>query len=520
VSYLPDTAVAPAGSAGRTFVPVASRAASYYGGLFGSSSTQTFRTKHKALANITGLSLVYGNTYGTSAGPQGDGPGDLTVSCSVEVPLGTIYRGYFGQTRAGVCKPGGRLQSDPIAVFIPKGSYFFIRTYVSGNWPQGITSNYARGIGQDTVGDGQVSDSNEGIASPSTTDVTASGSVNSSYIITYSPTLILGTTPDHNVPCIGGDGDSIQAYSNEAPDMGWFVRGVNAYPHVRLSTPGETAQQWAANGTAASLIESRLLALRYFTHCIHAHGRNDISGGRTVAQLQADWLTIWGRLAPTGIPQYQGTITPKTTSTDNWTTLGNQTATSNESNRVAANAWLRDGAPIAAGAAVAVGTVGASRCPVFDKTGAAVVLGSGPAGHPLAAGGILEVTDIVESSRDSGKWAVDRVRTFTDGAMSTGATPKVLSSAAQAVFTQADVGKGCFVAGAGTAGATLAAVLGSVQSATAATHALSCITTVTGATVQLGSASYDGTHPNGDRHRDIAAMVQTVIDAAVAAFRG
>jgi hypothetical protein len=142
----------------------------------------------------------------------------------------------------------------------------------------------------------------------------------SSTQLAYSPLAILGTTRSPNVPCVVCIGDSIAQHSNESPDMGWFTRAVaNQYPSIKLANPGETAQQWAANGTAVGLIETRLALLRYATHFVFAHGRNDLTGSRTLAQLQGDWITSWNRAAP--LPAFQVTITPRATSTDNFATL-------------------------------------------------------------------------------------------------------------------------------------------------------------------------------------------------------
>src|ERR1039457_5858813 len=207
-------------------VPVATRNSTYSLGVNGSSATQTFRSKHKAACDITSVALMYGNSYSSSGGPQGDGPTSLTVACSVEPVAGTIFRGFFSGAPTGTVAPGAVLYSDPVGCFIPKGTYFFVRTYVSGNYPLGMTLNYAHGLGQDTTGDPSVtSDSGEGVASPSGTNVTASGNISSSYVTSYSPFCILGTTRTAS-PVFIVVGDSIANYSDEAPDMGWVTRAL------------------------------------------------------------------------------------------------------------------------------------------------------------------------------------------------------------------------------------------------------------------------------------------------------
>lgn len=517
----PGSAPKPNGFASRNAgqaVPIASRGNHYYGGLFGSSSTQTFISKHYLFADCLDVEVDYGNWYGTSGGAQGDGATDLTVSFSVMTLGGSITRGYFGQTRQGIVKPGGLLTGK--APFVgAKGSYFYILTYVSGNWPTGLTINYARGNGQDTVGDGNNTDSGEGIASPTGTDVTTTGTKSASQQLCYSPFMIRGTTRTANVPCMLVEGDSIITYSNEAPDMGWAVRAIaNGYPYVKVCQPGETAQQWAANGTAMSLIEGRMGALKFGTHAIYAYGRNDVSGGRTLAQLQGDWITGWGRQG-LSIVGFQATITPRPTSTDNWITLGNQTVDVNEAVRLTANAWLRDGAPMIGTAPQAVGTTGStvSRCNVYNALSTLIVAASGP--PHLLQGGILEVTDLVESARDSGKFAVNRIRTVGDGSVVTGTSVKILNSAT-ANFQATEVGYGLNVAGAGSAGAINLSTISGYISATQVNTAKSFSTSVSGAAVTIGAATYDGTHPNGDRHRDIGSAVKPILDAAIAAYTG
>jgi lysophospholipase L1-like esterase len=134
------------------------------------------------------------------------------------------------------------------------------------------------------------------------------------------------------------------------------------------------------------------------THILCELGVNGLSAGFATWSshlLGTGTKGAWGSLAAFGVPIYQTTITPQTTSSDAWATVNNQTVASagNETARLAANAWLRDGAPISASPA-AGGTVAA--------VGASGVLRAGQTGHPLA--GIIEVADLAESARDSGKW--------------------------------------------------------------------------------------------------------------------
>jgi hypothetical protein len=98
-------------------------------------------------------------------------------------------------------------------------------------------------------------------------------------------------------------------------------------------------------------------------------------------------------------------------------TVANQTLSktaAEETRRKEFNAWLRDGAPIIAGAPVTPGTAGAVR--------------SGTAGHPLT--NWFEVADLAESARDSGKWKA--------GYVSDGTHPNAVGAAALALGVPAN----------------------------------------------------------------------------------
>jgi hypothetical protein len=140
------------------------------------------------------------------------------------------------------------------------------------------------------------------------------------------------------------------------------------------------------------------------TDAICEYGSNDIyGGGRSLAQMQAAAIAAWGKIAALGIGRiWQCTITPRTTSSDGWTTTANQAvvgAGTNNTVRIGFNDWMRAGAPLVDGAAVVTGTPGA--------------LLAGEAGHPLA--GRLDIADIAETSRNSGIWKVTGGAWTADG---------------------------------------------------------------------------------------------------------
>ena len=137
--------------------------------------------------------------------------------------------------------------------------------------------------------------------------------------------------------------------------------------------------------------------LPYATHLLDCYGINDNGTGLAIPTVAHRW---WGQIlaAAPDTRIVKTTLLPVSTSTDGWQTLAGQTAT--RTDRVHFNQWLRDGAPLVDGVPVAVGTVGADRCPVAQN--GVIIQAAEGAGHPLA--GVTDIADAVESSQDSGLW--------------------------------------------------------------------------------------------------------------------
>lgn len=117
-------------------------------------------------------------------------------------------------------------------------------------------------------------------------------------------------------------------------------------------------------------------------------------------------VAVWERIRARGVKRIVAcTLLPSTSSTDGFATLAGQSIT-----RPAAqtyNAWLRDGAPVKAGAPVPAGTAGADvlRATVVKADGTVI---RGSATHPLGSGWVSDVGEICESSPGSGLWRVDK----------------------------------------------------------------------------------------------------------------
>lgn len=339
------------------------------------------RVQHISPDALAEIRVAYGN-YQNNSGTEADGSNDITVRAAIEYPADTFIPLYFNGRRDVVLGVGGMAWSDWLAISIPAATQFWSRTYVtvantSLKWPLAALFSTALGEGA------------ENSATPS--DKTMTGTLAGLGQYGYGP---FGIQARHLAPGslrLVGIGDSkIAGYGDTDTLNGWWGRAFDGVAHYqRLAYPQERAQSFAANITRvrrAQLLEGANVA-------IVCYGVNDLSNSRTTAQLQADVIAIWRYLALRGIGVYAGSVEPQTTSSDAWATLANQTVAGWDANRTAYNDWLRDGAPVTSAAVltpVATGTVGALRM--------------AQPGHPLV--GYLEIADVVESARNSGKWKV------------------------------------------------------------------------------------------------------------------
>jgi lysophospholipase L1-like esterase len=237
------------------------------------------------------------------------------------------------------------------------------------------------------------------------------------------------------------------------------------------------------------------------SNLVFSLGINDINNNRTLAQLQADLLTLWTMQASQGKRVFQLTITPITTSTDYFQTLANQTPTNAQTVRVGFNDWLRDGAPIVSGVAVAVGTSGAVRAKYL--TGDTVTSASS-GNHPLY--GAVEFADTVESSRNSGKWkAPSYSRSVNDVVCVSG---NYYFTSASFAGTSADLGRRVIIAGAGAAGANLLTAILSLSSATNPLIIDAIGTSLNPATgIVYEPMTTDGIHPDAVAHELLKSAI-------------
>lgn len=353
-----------------------------------SNKSMFSRSHHVARGAVTEIAIRMPNWYTDRSSTKLEFPneGSTVWGASVEYPSGTYTRLKFSGRVRGAVQAGGDLVSDFLPISIPDGDEFWVRMWC-------VTTGGIVFQVQD-AGQNGTNGEQSNTSTTAVNDATmASSGVGVGSGIGLWPLAVIGRTTQKAVALAGdsiseGVGDTLNA-----SDAIGLARSVVTVPYINLGVSGDRAE------VAATSYGSRSSVFSYVKNVTCNYGVNDIGNGRTLAQVQADLITLWGIFAdelPTDGRVFQATITPKTTSTDSFATLANQTAAANFSTagngtREQLNDWLRDGAPISGGAAVAVGTVGALR--------------AGDTGHPLYD--VFDVCSVVESSLNSGKWKVD-----------------------------------------------------------------------------------------------------------------
>ncbi|MBK6874018.1 MAG: SGNH/GDSL hydrolase family protein [Kineosporiaceae bacterium] len=342
----------------------------------------TSRLRHQITIDSHGLRLWFGNWQNPESTPA---PGPITIKAALEI-AGTVYPVWFNGSRTVTLDGLAAIASDPLPVDVPKGTFVYSRTYVTG--AGGFTPNYST-AGAGTNNGGQVSG-----------DSVDSGTIADSYVFTLGPMNITGTVSAADfAKSVWRIGDSIAAgtgdnsgnfeISGSGPTQfgGFMSRAMNGgFGNLGICYGSDSAWKFISNG-----LHHRLKAAGVAKYALDNYGTNDCADGRTALQIEADLVTLWRMLRARGVTPYRCTMSPRSTSTDGWVTTTNQTSRADDAPRRAVNAWVRDGAPISSTtlAPLSIGATGS-------------VLRMGDASHPCA--GYFEVADTVESARDSGIW--------------------------------------------------------------------------------------------------------------------
>jgi lysophospholipase L1-like esterase len=374
------------------------------GGAVGSTTGELLVWSHLLVDGGDNWRLKFLNTYG---GGRVAAENSIFLRAALEDVNGFPHQLTFdGESEAEIVAEGVAV-SDPIPLLLRAGwrvrSRTWVRVETDGDLvPVGVgfSDHYAEGRIAD-VGASAILDDAPTLATP--------GGF-------YFTPAVLGADYSPATASVFLYGDSITAGQGDAntdhDQQGWALRGLaGLVPYVMGAIPGDSVYAFTAPPSGApNAVNDRRQRMQLTEGCTHAlgmYGTNDLTTtGVTAVSIKRSLLRLWRALDMRGMFVIAATITPRTSSTDNWTTLVNQTVGANESVRVAINDWIRDGAPFSVDGS-------GEEAPAAIGSTATGVVRFGETGHP--ADKYYELADTVESSRNSGKWVVVAGQDMTDG---------------------------------------------------------------------------------------------------------
>lgn len=364
----------------RTSGPVAGGTADFGGNA--SNGTDTGTNSRAGYTAPYDMAIMQAGWFNAQIGSNGEIPSTpgnaVTITASLEYPSGTFTFLTFGGSLSAVITSGGQVFSDPVSVFIPSGSAFWIRTFLTVTAGQKwYTSGFAPAGSTSSGGTAQ-------------SDLTQSGTVTGSYASPFMPAVIRGLQVSPSTLRIVGIGDSIVGGFNDSGNaLGFFGRAFTGYRYARY---GQSGEKIAGVGSGVSH-NLRLSMCAGANAGLVMYGTNDFTFGSSAAVIEQYLMSLLRRMAAMGMTCYAATIPPLTTSTDSWATTGNQTVTVHEVVRVSLNDWLRAGMPLTP----------STLAPAAIGTGGALLAGS--AGHPVLR--VYDLGSACETATDSGLWKVN-----------------------------------------------------------------------------------------------------------------
>lgn len=282
-----------------------------------SSGTDTTHRSTKWMVNDSGsaranLAPVFVGWYtDVGAGAEVNIGGALTITASVEYPIGTRTPLTFGGSPTGTVNPGGMLIADTLAIAVPAGALFGVRVFMT--CASGVKFPGAAKALSNTG----AALSDEAESGASLTDNTLTGGTGSTANYGYFPVAVLSTGPTTSFRpvCLALVGDSIvvaaaSASYDSAQNRGGMGRAATGKaPLIHMAVTGTKAADSAASGMFA-----RRLALMQacgVTHALVDYATNDLQAGTGLAGTQASVTTLMTAIANAGIKPIGMTVLPR-----------------------------------------------------------------------------------------------------------------------------------------------------------------------------------------------------------------
>jgi hypothetical protein len=342
-------------------VPISIFASENHSGLYASTPVElgsapvdggTMRQRHRTPTDFgcSDLTVVWAG-YCVKDGDQ-PAPATLTIRADIEHPAGVFtplrYRGATSWT----VEPSEFVVNDVLPIALPPDTYFYLRIDVTvaaqngvspgipiGAWcvddPLGVETGSAADCGDNFIGQYQ----NLSRAHLGADDIAAPGPVDAwlgtNLALGFGPAAVLGTPTGGRARTVAYVGDSICAGVGDNTALGYFRRASIAagnLPYYLLGHNGEQGYVYAK--PTGRYMREQLVA--YATSVVYEYGTNDLAGDNDFAAFRQTLLTGLTSCGLHGAPVWVTTITPRTTSVDNWQTASGQTPIA--SNRYGYNA--------------------------------------------------------------------------------------------------------------------------------------------------------------------------------------
>jgi hypothetical protein len=276
--------------------------------------------------------------------PEANFPTNFTATATVEYPVGTFTVVRWAGAASQIVTAGYPVYySDPTPVRIPANTLFYVKLFLS--WTGGVVNFPLFSCGA-TVRNTEWTTVGIGLSDNTATTTTLSPS----YVapphlrgLGFVPALYARMSAPLPVLAILGDSIDQGVVTGELADSvyggtGWERGMRNVVPVLNMARQAETAAGFLTrpNGRLE-------LSMDAITHAMIGYGRNDMDTGASAATLLTNNRRIVDYFNTRGVKTYLRTITPRTTSSDDWITTANQTVTSAgvEAQRVLYNADIR-----------------------------------------------------------------------------------------------------------------------------------------------------------------------------------
>jgi len=269
------------------------------------------RTGRRAASQIQ-IGVANFKLLGVSPFGEAATGGDATVSAIVEMADGTLYPATFSGATSVVLAAGSSVVfTDALPVSIPADTEFFVRLWyrvastaiaLAAAQTVSVASKQIARKGTDLSAAFATAGYPTGLTSTQIPPVAIKG-------ILAGAAMVLGYFGDS----IGdGSADNTTDMTNgETSFIGRSTVSVNGFnlPHMKMTRGGETLAALADVVTGAR----RRALFSAATHILGNPGTNDITQGRTFAQMQADYIAVWTAAKSAGAYTIQTTILPRVT---------------------------------------------------------------------------------------------------------------------------------------------------------------------------------------------------------------